>query len=292
MSFCEVELLSLPKIKFACSVDLERYHNSFHKIPNFLELCIHEEGRILYKYPDGSQYLSHPGILSAAFYDSEYETSAYENDHQRHTTVGVTMDYRYHHYESEADCDLSQLKARLQAGNRFLFPYRQNLDDAYPEILHAIKKISLPHASSEPGDRMAALAEWYHLTALLTRLTMRHLERFHSQLPPSELYYCEKAVRYLHDHYRDPLTVADLAHHLGISEGYLHRLFRQVKGMGPLECRNRHRISLVIDWMEHHALSLKDAGRNAGIDDPAYLSRLFKRVTGLSCREYFRQNTP
>ena len=41
--------------------------------------------------------------------------------------------------------------------------------------------------------------------------------------------------------------------------------------------------------METKNLSLKEAAYNVGIDDPAYMSRLFKKIIGLSVRDYFRE---
>ena len=48
-------------------------------------------------------------------------------------------------------------------------------------------------------------------------------------------------------------------------------------------------MTVAIDLVDNRGLSLKDAAYNVGIEDPAYMSRLFKKVTGLSFREYFRE---
>ena len=86
----------------------------------------------------------------------------------------------------------------------------------------------------------------------------------------------------------EPVTIEDIAAQLGISAGYLHRIFRHVKNCSILDCLNRKRVIAAIELMENRNLSLKEAAYNVGIEDPAYMSRLFKKVTGLSCREYFR----
>ena len=108
-------------------------------------------------------------------------------------------------------------------------------------------------------------------------------------LPPSEQAYAAKAVRYINLHYTRRLTVEDIAYHLGISEGYLHRIFKRVEDCSILTYLNRKRVYAAIDLMENRNLSLKEAAYNVGIEDPAYMSRLFKKTTGLSVREYFRE---
>ena len=83
--------------------------------------------------------------------------------------------------------------------------------------------------------------------------------------------------------------VGGIAQELGISEGYLHRVFKAAAGCSVLEYLNRKRVTVAIDLVDNRGLSLKDAAFNVGIEDPAYMSRLFKKVTGLSFREYFRE---
>jgi YesN/AraC family two-component response regulator len=61
-----------------------------------------------------------------------------------------------------------------------------------------------------------------------------------------------------------------------------------VKNTGVLEYINKRRVSVAIDLINNHHLSLKEAAYNVGISEPAYMSRLFKKVTGVSYLEYFR----
>jgi len=56
--------------------------------------------------------------------------------------------------------------------------------------------------------------------------------------------------------------------------------------MGITEYANRHRVGVAVSLMETRGLSLKEAAYNVGIEDPAYMSRLFKKVTGASYRDY------
>ena len=43
---------------------------------------------------------------------------------------------------------------------------------------------------------------------------------------------------------------------------------------------------MAISLLGNKSITLKEISANVGIDDPAYMSRLFKKVTGISWREY------
>lgn len=191
-------------------------------------------------------------------------------------------------YDSESDCDVAQLKERVKNDRIILIPYHCYLEDYYNEVMSKLKKLSYLNASGNPRDSIEALSLWFSLTAILTDFVLKQLDNTQLGHKPSELFYVEKATQYINQNYKNNLTVQEIALHLGISEGYLHRLFKAVTKMGVLEYTNRHRISIAIQLMENKNISLNEAAYSVGIHDPAYMSRLFKKVTGLSYREYFR----
>ena len=111
-------------------------------------------------------------------------------------------------------------------------------------------------------------------------------------LPPAERMYVARAEQYIADRYAIQLSVKEIAAHLGISDGYLHRVFRRVKGMSVLGFINRRRVSVALELIRAKRMTLAEAAYNVGIEDPAYMSRLFKKVTGMSYRDYVsRGNT-
>ena len=95
-----------------------------------------------------------------------------------------------------------------------------------------------------------------------------------------------RAEQYIADRYATHISVKEIAAHLGISEGYLHRIFGRVKGLGVLEYINHRRVSGALELIRAKQMTLAEAAYNVGIEDPAYMSRLFKKVTGMSYRDY------
>jgi two-component system response regulator YesN len=87
--------------------------------------------------------------------------------------------------------------------------------------------------------------------------------------------------------FREDLSVEAIAEEAGQSPSHLSRLFRQELGMSILDFLTRRRMD------EAKRLLLGDPDRNigqiaeaAGYRDPNYFSRVFRRETGLSPREY------
>ncbi|MBQ9116808.1 MAG: helix-turn-helix transcriptional regulator [Clostridia bacterium] len=291
MVFYELELLSLPQILFACSVEYDKYANRFSHPEDYLEISVCEQGRILFSYGDGSREIVSPGMLIPIFSDISCETSAFQNEKQRHSTVGVRVKYKLRRYSSERECDLPGLRERMKSGCIILIPYHEDMKDIYTELIHTVKKISAHSFSDSPGGRANALSQWYKLLGMLTEFVFKRLNEVSLEIPPSQLLYAAKAEKYIVDNYSRRISVSDIAARLEISEGYLHRIFRAAHGVGITEYINNYRVNVAIDLMQNRGLSLKEAALNVGIEDSAYMSRLFRKVTGVSCREYFSVNT-
>lgn len=289
MLFYEIELLSVPRFVFAWRVDTQKHRNYFDHKPDFLEISIAEEGRTVSEHPDGTKSISYPGMLGLITSDMAATCYAYNGERIRHTTAAVRVEYNIQKHNSEEFCDIPALKKRMKAGNILLLPIGEYLGDDYDRILDILKKIVAFHGSEAPADQLAALGHWYQLLAAVTEFTLQKLDAANAKIVPSEQTYAAKAVRYINLHYTRKLTVEEIADHLGISEGYLHRIFKQVEGSSILAYVNRKRIYAAVELMENRNLSLKEAAYNVGIEDPAYMSRLFKKTTGLSVRDYFRE---
>lgn len=289
MIFYEIEMLSIPEIIFACSVDSKSYSNRFNCIDGFLELAVCEYGEILLAHKDGREEIAKPGMLVPMVCTDAVVTSSYNTDAQRHSTVGVRMQYNIVRHDTEENCDLAALRMRMSMPKKkiLLVPFLEYLDKSYDKTLGLLKKISSLHLSANPTDRLGAISQWYALASLLTNFVLEKIEGLKSDLSPSAFIYAARAQKHIQKWYMQPLTVKEIAAEVGVSEGYLHRIFKAAYNIGITEYINRHRIFVAISLMENKNLSLNEAAANVGIEDPAYMSRLFKKVTGMSYRSYF-----
>jgi AraC-like DNA-binding protein len=73
---------------------------------------------------------------------------------------------------------------------------------------------------------------------------------------------------------------------LGHSYGYLSRIFKDEAGMTPLNYVNKLRMEHAADMLRDTELTFAEIGYRVGINNPSYFSRMFKKHTGSSPREF------
>lgn len=72
----------------------------------------------------------------------------------------------------------------------------------------------------------------------------------------------------------------------GISESGFYAAFKAWSGRTPAEYRNEMRINAARSMLKNSALTVTEISQRVGFDDQYYFSRLFKKMTGVSPREY------
>lgn len=287
MIFYEVELLSLPEFLFAHSVETKKYRNSFRNRDKFIEISVCEQGHIIFDHHDKEKEIATPGMLVPILKDTNCETYSYENDNQCHTTVGVRAKYNLTRYESVSECDANALAQRIKRGNIVLIPHFFELGEKNARVLSIIKKIVSHNFDEMPETPLLVISLWYKLCAVLTEITYTNIVSSCEGHKPSEQLYVKKAIEYIKGINKEGHTVKEIAANLNISEAYLHRIFKKTMNCTIGEYVNVQRVVKLTELVENKNLTLYEAAYNVGIEDPAYASRLFKKVTGLSFREYF-----
>ena len=76
---------------------------------------------------------------------------------------------------------------------------------------------------------------------------------------------------------------------MGISVGYAQNVFKKATGESIIEYVNRRKIETAVEMLRANKLKLKDLASSLGVDDPAYFSRLFKKVTGVNYAAFCRE---
>ena len=98
-----------------------------------------------------------------------------------------------------------------------------------------------------------------------------------------------RAVSYINAHYMDKLTLRDLASALFLNESSLSKLFRQELGSSFTDYLNRIRIEHSTELMRNTDRSLLEISGLVGFDDQSYFTKIFKKVTGTTPRQYKSQ---
>lgn len=91
------------------------------------------------------------------------------------------------------------------------------------------------------------------------------------------------------NHFRERMAVSDFAQQLEITEGQLRRACRTVTGRSPTQLVQERQIVEAKRGLAYSELSVQEIAASIGFDDPAYFSRFFSKMTGLSPRDFRAQ---
>lgn len=99
---------------------------------------------------------------------------------------------------------------------------------------------------------------------------------------PERLRAVLPAVRYLEEHYAEPVSIAQLARLCRLSETHFRRCFRAVFGMAPLAYLNNLRVQKACALLRHSEDSILSVSECAGFATLSSFNRHFKQQTGLA----------
>lgn len=87
---------------------------------------------------------------------------------------------------------------------------------------------------------------------------------------------------YIDNHFKEHLTVAELAHKFGYSESYFIRYFKKHMGITPVDYIIEKRLVFAKELLQSSTLSIGEIALQSGFDkDANYFSRIFKSRTGI-----------
>jgi AraC-like DNA-binding protein len=98
--------------------------------------------------------------------------------------------------------------------------------------------------------------------------------------------HVERALTLMAKHVREKLGSDDLSGMLGLSEEYFIRLFKRYLGMSPFQYFTRLKIEAASAVLVDNQLTINDVAYRFGFENPFHFTKVFKKCTGLSPREY------
>lgn len=87
--------------------------------------------------------------------------------------------------------------------------------------------------------------------------------------------------------YADPeYNVEKLSETLGLSRGHLHRKIKELTGTAPVEFLRTYRLNKATRLLRQNAYTVSEVAYRTGFSSPAYFSKCFKAVYGVTPTEY------
>ena len=89
------------------------------------------------------------------------------------------------------------------------------------------------------------------------------------------------------DEFTDPkLSISEISNRLSYNAKYISHLFKSKLGVTYSEYLRNMRIKYAVSLLEHGIDSVKNVAFLSGFSDPLYFSNVFKKVVGVSPKEY------
>lgn len=97
-------------------------------------------------------------------------------------------------------------------------------------------------------------------------------------------------LQYIESNYNSEITPEQMASKLNISEPHLYKVFREVVGITPLQYIQNIRIEQAKNLLSASRYSVQDVADIVGYSDARYFTRIFKKIVGLSPRDWKKQS--
>lgn len=100
----------------------------------------------------------------------------------------------------------------------------------------------------------------------------------------------EKIIEYLHQNINKTVKVEELSEMTGLSSSYISRIFKDATGYSIIKFFNKMKIDKAEALMLRGNKKVKEVSRILGFEDEFYFSRLFKKIKGVSPKEFYNRN--
>lgn len=104
--------------------------------------------------------------------------------------------------------------------------------------------------------------------------------------------HLDAAIEYINTHYMKEINVSDIAKHVGISHGYLNRIFNERANMTIQNYLLEFRMYKAANLLVGTNLSVKEIADKVGYTNQMIFSKAFKRQFGLSPKNYRTYRDP
>ena len=101
-----------------------------------------------------------------------------------------------------------------------------------------------------------------------------------------DFFRLKPTLDFMHQHFRENLSLAKMAGMAGMAPNYFHRWFKRVLGVTPFEYILGERLNQARHLLASTRLTIKETADAVGYRDPLYFSRIFSKELQMSPTRY------
>ncbi len=115
----------------------------------------------------------------------------------------------------------------------------------------------------------------------------QYLEHFFSEYEKKEMHPAvRKGIHYMLEHYKQELSLGEIAEYTALNEGYFSGIFKKETGKSVTEYLNKIRIDQAKELIAQTNLKNYEIAEQVGIHNSSYFSTIFKKQAGMTIQEY------
>ena len=156
-------------------------------------------------------------------------------------------------------------------------------DMDYPALSSDLNDICHTALSFEPGSDILAAARLLLFLCNIKKICFMNLSSLTDSPGHSAV---SKAIMFMKQNYREPLTVRQIADSCCLSTSYFHKLFLETAHTTPNEYLLKIRLAAARSLLLSTALPVSAVAEQCGFHSQAYFSDCFKRHFGITAKEF------
>lgn len=293
----------MPRITFMGRVNYREPWCHFHRVTPVYILYYIFSGE-MYLNENGVEYVLRPGEY--LLLEPGYETFG---------TKAARCDYYFVHFEhmdfTPSSLSPEAIRRRLQQIRQMSLEEKLEPESDYAQAECFLEKYAMVE---DPAVRLRVyglLEEAVQHTRLhtenhrcigscklleslmeLSRSQADKILQQHAACTPEMAEKIQQVVQYLHSEYPNKITSQKIEIRFAVNFDYLNRVFRQVTGSTIFHYLSAVRLNHAKEFLATTTMRSSEIAGNTGIGDEYYFSKFFKKMTGLSPRQYRSRYLP
>jgi len=139
------------------------------------------------------------------------------------------------------------------------------------ELIEILEKIAAGHAASQNKNQVEPFLNETDTTVALE-----------GEKSSAENKYIERALKYIHEHFNEAISLAGVAQQVHRSPEYFSRLFKEVTGENFSVYLINYRLMQAKSLLKNTDLKITEIAYRVGYQNPSYFSRLYKKYMGIT----------
>lgn len=150
----------------------------------------------------------------------------------------------------------------------------------YEEVSDCFRQIDLLCATKPEGYQLAVKSFLFRFFFLLVSHQRQNEEETTS--PSKTLEKLKTILKYVEEHYPEPVTIEDMASLTYYSKSHFMKFFKMHMGRSFIEYLNDYRLTMAERMLRSSDDSVLEIAGKSGFDNLSYFNRMFKRKYGCS----------